>query len=106
MIGGGAIATYIIEMVKRQAENRMHVQSILVRQQEKYVELAARHHVDLYTEIETFLASDIDIVVEAANVQAVQDFLPPILRQKIAVIISFGAFVVLSFLYVMLHLFE
>src|SRR5690625_7810612 len=93
MIGGGAIATYIIEMVKKQAENRMHVQSILVRQQEKYVELAARHHVDLYTEIETFIASDIDIVVEAANVQAVQDFLPTILRQTSAVIIIVGAFV-------------
>ena len=106
IIGGGAIATYIIEMVKKQAEDGMHVQSMLVRQQEKYVELAARHHVDLYTEIETFLASDIDIVVEAANVQAVQDFLPTILRQKTAVIISVGAFVDGSFLTAMKQLAE
>ena len=98
IIGGGAIATYLLEIIEQQANETMQVHSILVRQKEKYVHLATRHSVDLYTDMEAFLASPIDIVVEAANVQAVQDHLPTILRQKSAVVISVGAFVHPTFL--------
>src|SRR5690606_14873580 len=44
-----------------------------------------------YTELETYLDSDIDIVVEAANISAVENLVPPILKKKAVVVISVGA---------------
>ena len=104
IIGGGAIATYIMEMVEKQTNEGMQVCSVLVRKKEKYAKLATHHRVDLYTDVDAFLASDVDIVVEAANVHVVQDLLPTILRQKSAIIISVGAFVDATFLTAMKQL--
>ena len=97
IIGAGAIATYMMETIGEHKEWNMHVQSVFVRDKEKYAELASAHGVTLYTDIDAFLQSDIDIVVEAANVQAVKTLLPTVLEKKSAVVISIGALVDATF---------
>lgn len=91
VIGAGAIATYVLETAAE--DSSINVESVLVRDKEKYAGIAARYGVTLYTDVEDFLASNIDIVVEAANVSAVEMLLPTILCKKSALIISIGAFV-------------
>lgn len=95
IIGAGAIATYVLDTVAQ--DSTMDVESLFVRDKEKYEHLASKYGVTLYTDIESFLESDIDIVVEAANVAAVEALLPIILRKKNALIISIGAFVDTTF---------
>lgn len=91
IIGAGAIATYVMKELASQPD--MNVCSLLVRDKQKYADLASHHEVDVYTSIEAFLDSEIDIVVEAANVEAVNTYLPDVIRQKDIVVISIGAFV-------------
>lgn len=93
IIGAGAIATYVMDELTKAADTPMQVHSLLVRDKTKYAAVAARHQVDLYTEVDDFLASDIDIVVEAANVEAVKELLPHIVQKKHVIVISIGAFV-------------
>src|SRR5699024_5531004 len=95
LIGAGAIATYLME----EAEHHTYkVESILVRDKQKYAYLEEKFGVKLYEDVDSFIASSIDIVVEAATVEAVQTFLPQIIAEKDAVIISIGAFVDDAFL--------
>ncbi len=91
VIGAGAIARYVLETVAE--DSSMNVESVLVRDKDKYANVAEKFGVTLYTDVEDFLASNIDIVVEAANVSAVATLLPTVLRKKSALIISIGAFV-------------
>src|SRR5699024_2525541 len=69
------------------------VKSVYVRDKEKYADFAAKNNIVLYQDIDALLDSDIDIVVEAANVEAVEMLLPVIVKRKSVVIISIGAFV-------------
>src|SRR5699024_3542395 len=62
-----------------------------VRDEAKYSHLIDEYKIDLYTDLQTFLDSDIDVVVEAANIEAVQKYIPEALKQKDVVIISIGA---------------
>jgi|SRR5690625_104901 len=91
LIGAGAIANFLLkEMNQNQTEN-MQIVSALVRNKEKYEALASKFNVKLYTELEEFLNSNIDIVVEVANVEAVRTILPTAIQQKDVMIISIGA---------------
>lgn len=98
MIGSGAIATYVVDMIAKRPELNMEVKSMFVRNKEKYTHFETKQQINLYTNIDTFLASDIDIVVEAANMSAVESLLPIVIKKKSAIIISIGAFVDESFL--------
>lgn len=98
IIGAGAIATYVVEAIAANPTWNMHVQSIYVRNQKKHTDFATENNIALYTDIESFLDSNIDIVVEAANVEVVETLLPEIVKKKHAVIISIGAFVKQNFL--------
>lgn len=89
MIGAGAIGTYVLDKIRD--EKNLEVRSILVRNEEKYKQFEDKYGVNLYTDFEEFIQSDIDIVVEAANVETAKQWLPQILKQKDAVIISIGA---------------
>ena len=91
LIGAGAIGTYLLEELNRKKDKNIRVTSILVRNFEKYQHLEKQYDIRLYTSLDEFLDSDIDIAVEAANVQTVREMLPKIVRQKDAVIISIGA---------------
>lgn len=93
IIGAGAIAQFLIKTIHEQKNSSWQVTSILVRDREKYEHLTVTYGIKLHTNVDQFLAEPMDIVVEAATVEAVQHFLPIILPKKDVVIISIGAFV-------------
>ncbi|GAA4057380.1 aspartate dehydrogenase [Amphibacillus indicireducens] len=72
---------------------QMQIMSVYVRNKEKYEWLETEFGVKLYTELESFLTSNIDIVVEAATVEAAQNLLPTIIKHMDIVLISIGALV-------------
>ncbi len=90
LIGAGAIGRFLLNHMKSQ--DNLHVTSILVRDEEKYHYLVDEYDVELYTNLNDFLKSNIDIVVEAANVEAVKQYLKDVLKIKDMMVISIGAF--------------
>lgn len=90
LIGAGAIGQFLLNHTKRQ--DNLNITSILVRDEEKYRYLVDEYDVELYTNLSDFLKSNIDIVVEAANVEAVKQYLKDVLKIKDMMIISIGAF--------------
>lgn len=91
LIGAGAIARFLLEEVNLGQQDNMKITSIYVRNREKYQELEAEFGITLYTDLKAFLDAEIDIVVEAANVETVKTLLPDVVRKKDTVIISVGA---------------
>lgn len=89
IIGAGAISRFLITALKEQAN--LEVTSILVRDDNKYKHLAEVNNVQLFTNVDAFLQSNIDIVVEAADIEAVKALVPAILPKKPVVLISVGA---------------
>lgn len=93
LIGAGAIANFLLEKVNHNEQEHLQINSIYVRNREKYQELESKYGVTLYTDLDAFLDSGIDIVVEAATVEVVKNLLPTIIKKKDVAIISIGAFV-------------
>lgn len=92
LIGAGAIGRFLLQEINGKSRADLMVVSVFVRNKAKYEELAKTYNVTLYQEMENFLASDADIIVEAATVEAAQVLLPQIIPHKSAVAISIGAF--------------
>lgn len=93
LIGSGAIGQYLLKKINKENHPALNIKNILVRNREKYRTLEAEYDVRLYTDSAEFLSSDIDMVVEAANVQTVQALLPEVLKKKDVMLISVGALV-------------
>ena len=93
LIGAGAIANFLLKKINDNQHGRLQIKSIYVRDREKHQALESAFGVTLYTDLETFLDSGIEIVVEAANVAAVKTLLPSVVKKKDAVLISVGALV-------------
>ncbi|WP_339173715.1 aspartate dehydrogenase [Solibacillus sp. FSL R5-0691] len=93
IIGAGAIAHFLLEEINEKLQENLRITSIFVRDTEKHKLLESTYGIKLYTEIAAFLDSDIDIVVEAANIEAVHTLLPSAIRKKDVVVISIGALV-------------
>ncbi|MFC5591432.1 aspartate dehydrogenase [Sporosarcina soli] len=91
IIGAGAIAHFLLEKINRHRHENLRISSVFVRNKEKYRLLESAYGVSLYTDLEKFLDSDIDLVVETANIDAVKTLLPSVLKKKDAVLISVGA---------------
>lgn len=91
IIGGGAIANFLLEEINHNQVPGLHVESVYIRDKEKYGSLNKKYGVGLYSDLSLFLASDIDMVVEAANIQAVHELIPAMLKKKDVVLISIGA---------------
>ena len=98
IIGAGAIAQFLLKEINQNQANDLHISSVFVRNREKYQDLEEPFSIQLYTEMDEFLQSGIDIVVEAANIDAVKSHIPTVLQQKSAVLISIGALADPSFL--------
>lgn len=96
LIGAGAIATYLIEQVEK--EKKMIIHAVLVRNYKKYNHLEEKYGVTVYTDFDAFLSSDIDLVIEAANVATATKYLPQLMQHKDVIIISIGALANESFL--------
>lgn len=91
MIGAGAIANFLLREINQHETPYLQVKSVFVRNREKYQSLEEQFSINLYTDMNDFINSDIDIVVEAANIEAVKAHLPTVLQNKPAVLISIGA---------------
>lgn len=92
LMGAGAIGQYLLKKINDGSHPTMEVKSVFVRNKEKYKELEEAFHVELFTDINEFLSSDIDIVVEATNVQTVNTYFETVIKQKDLMVISIGAF--------------
>lgn len=93
LIGAGAIAHFLLEEVNEKQQEDFRITSVFVRDTNKYQSLESNYGVKLYTEVDAFLDSEIDIVVEAANVEVVKTLLPAAIKKKDVVVISVGALV-------------
>src|SRR5690625_4900970 len=91
LIGAGAIANFLLEEMNGNKSSKMRIHSVYVRNREKYKTLESEYNIKLYMDLNEFLLSNIDIVVEAANVKAVQSLLPKVIQKKDSIIISIGA---------------
>ncbi|WP_062353042.1 aspartate dehydrogenase [Bacillus kwashiorkori] len=93
IIGAGAIANFLLQTINQpQRQENLRIKSVFVRNKEKYQLLESAYGVKLFTNLDDFLQSEIDIVVEAANIEAVKTLLPTVIKQKDTVLISIGAF--------------
>lgn len=93
IIGAGAIAQFLLQQVHHETCSHMRVTSVYVRDRAKYEMLQEKYDIELYTDLSSFLSSPIDVVVEAANVDAVKEMMPAVLQQKPMIVISVGALV-------------
>lgn len=98
LIGGGAIASFLLAELQKNDNKSLNINSIYVRDKEKYRYLSESYDVDLFSDIDSFLESNIGIVVEAANIEAVKTLIPTVLQKKDIVIISIGALANQTFL--------
>lgn len=98
ILGGGAIAQFLLQEINEKKLENMKITSVYVRDKDKYKKMFSVYEISLFDHLDDFLNSSIDIVVEAANVEAVQALIPTILKKKDAVLISIGALSDESFL--------
>jgi len=92
LIGGGAIATFLLEEIHQKNIKNVYIRSVLVRDVQKYAHLE-EYGVTLYADAHEFADSNIDFVVEASTVEAVRNTIPTILQKKDVGLISVGALV-------------
>lgn len=93
LIGSGAIGQYLLDKINKEKHPALNIKYILVRNREKYAHLESEYGVTLHTDPDEFLATDIDMVVETANVETVRALLPEVIRRKDTMLISVGALV-------------
>lgn len=91
LIGAGAIGQYLLKYINGKHHEKMEITSVLVRDFDKYAHLQKEYRMNLYTDIDEFIDSEIDIIVEAANVSVAVDLLPKIIKRKEVMLISVGA---------------
>lgn len=91
LIGAGAIAHFLLEEINQKRLVGIRINSIFVRDSEKYHSLESKFDVTMYTDLDLFLESEIDIVVEAADIKAVKTIIPSVIKKKDVVLISVGA---------------
>lgn len=91
LIGAGAIGQFLVKEMNQEQLSTLRVESVLVRDQEKYRSLEQQYGVELFTDLNKFLDSEIDIVVEAADIDTVKQLIPTVIQRKDVVLISVGA---------------
>ncbi|MUV36875.1 Aspartate dehydrogenase [Lentibacillus sp. JNUCC-1] len=104
VVGAGAIARFLLKEINQNGTDLMQIKSVFVRDLGKYQNYEQAYGVKLYDELDAFLDSEIDIVVEAANVEAVQVLFPKIITKKDIMLISIGALAEGNFLQEMAEL--
>lgn len=93
LVGAGAIAHFLLEEMNEKQQENLRITNVFVRDRERHQLLESNYGVKLYTDMAAFLDSEIDIVVEAANIEAVKTLLPAAIKKKDVVVISVGALV-------------
>src|SRR5690554_5598212 len=93
LIGAGAIANFLLTEINQKGYDHFQVTDVFVRNKNKYHALEDKFNLKLHTDLESFLRTEIDLVIEVASVTAVKTLLPAILEQKDVLIVSVGALV-------------
>lgn len=91
LVGSGAIGQYLLKNINGNNSGDLSITSVFVRNYDKYKHLEQQYKVKLFTDLNEFLAADIEIVVEAANVETSKELLPAIIKIKDTMLISIGA---------------
>lgn len=91
LVGSGAIGQYLLKNINKNSNGDLNITSVFVRNYDKYKHLEEQYNVELFTDLSEFLAADMDIVVEAANVETSKELLPDIIKIKDTMLISIGA---------------
>lgn len=89
LIGAGALGEYLLD---EQGKYGFEVTAVLVRNREKYAELASHHGFTLFDDVEAFLEADFNMAVEVAGVPAALAYGLQAAAKKNLLIISIGAF--------------
>ena len=93
IIGTGNIAQFLLEEISKSKDENLHIVSIFGRNQEIGNELATKYGVTFFEDVDLFLDSSVDVVVEAATVEVVRNLAPSIvIAGKHLVVSSVGAF--------------
>lgn len=98
IIGCGAITRFLLQKINKEKAINCNVKSIFVRDEEKYKKISELYDVNLFTDFNVFLQSNIDVVVEAAHISAVKQLIPKAIQVKDVIIVSIGAFADQQFL--------
>lgn len=91
MIGAGAIAQFLLKEINKKSMDGLLINHLLVTNKAKYQALEAEYGIHLHTSVDGLLSSEVDLVVEAATVEAAQAIIPKVLPYKDVVSISIGA---------------
>jgi len=101
LIGKGNLGTYLLQKInKEQLLPNTIISAILDEREKSRVELptlANTYGSKAFYDIDSFLQSDIDIVVECSNIEAAKKYALDVIRKKELMIISIGAFADHSF---------
>ena len=99
IIGTGNIAAYLLEQVNGNRMANGKITAIFGRNQEVGHRLSERYEVNFYTDLQAFLKAPLDIVVEAATVEAAGLYLKEVVaHKKDLVVSSIGVFKDIGFL--------
>ena len=99
IIGTGNIATYLLEQVNCNHMASGRITAIFGRNQEVGHRLSEQFEVDFFTDLQEFLKVPLDIIVEAATVEAAALYLKDVVaNKKDLVVSSIGVFKDIAFL--------
>ncbi|WP_370644601.1 aspartate dehydrogenase [Sporosarcina sp. ACRSL] len=100
-MGKGNLGTYLLQKInKEQLLPNTSIIAILDEREKARVELpaiAAEYECLAFHDIQSFLQSDIDIVVECSNIETAKTYAFDVIQEKDLMVISIGAFADLSF---------
>lgn len=101
LIGCGTIGQFLLEKINQEKVLQGYEITAIFDERDKSAErlqdFSSRYAVESYSDLEEFLQSPIDIVVECANLEFVQKHATRIVESKDLLIISIGALANLSF---------
>ena len=99
IIGTGNIAAYLLEQANGNHMANGRITAVFGRNQEVGHRLSERYEVGFYTDLQEFLKAPVDIVVEAATVEAAGLYLKDVItHKKDLVVSSIGVFKDVDFL--------
>lgn len=94
LIGAGNIGKFILDSLNiRQLIPGTRISAIYYRSGKEKERFIQKYQIDVFTDFQDFIDQDLDLVIEAATIQAVKEYTAQILTRKIdLLLISIGAF--------------
>jgi aspartate dehydrogenase len=99
IMGTGNIATYLLKSINEEKQITGTVTAVFGRNREVGNQIVEKYKACFYPDFESFIGSDVDIVVEAAAVEVAAAYSIPVLENKKDLVVSsIGAFTDAAFL--------